>query len=109
MRAIWNIENPISSKDIATIMEGKKGWKKTTTLTLLSRLAEKNFIKAEKGKKITYYTPIVSKKSYLSLETSSFFKNVHKNSLKSFVTTLNESNDISDKDIEELKEWIKSR
>lgn len=109
MKIIWKNEAPISSKEITTIMEEIKGWKTTTTLTLLSRLAEKEFIKVEKGKKITYNTAIVSERSYLSLETRSFLKDVHKNSLKSFITTLHENNDISDKDIDELKEWIKNR
>lgn len=109
MKVIWDNKVSISSKEITAIMEETKGWKKTTTLTLLSRLAEKTFINVEKGKKITYYTAIVTEKSYLGLETSNFFKKIHGNSLKSFITTLHGNNDINDKDLDELEEWIKNR
>jgi BlaI family penicillinase repressor len=108
MKIIWNKERIISSKEIIKIMEEKKQWKKTTTLTLLKRLTDKEIIKAEKGKMITYYTAIVNEKSYLETETSNFFKKIHDNSLKSFITTLHSSNDITDEDLNELEEWIKN-
>lgn len=46
---------------------------------------------------------------YGKFETKDFFKKFHKNSLKSFITTLHEDNDITDADLQELDEWIKSR
>lgn len=109
MEIIWNSEEPISSKEMIKIMEEKKGWKNTTILTLLSRLIDKDFISAKKEKRISYYSPIITKKSYLELETSSFFHKLHGNSLKSFITTLHESHDITDNDLDELEEWIKNR
>ncbi|MFX0549352.1 BlaI/MecI/CopY family transcriptional regulator [Hathewaya histolytica] len=109
MKVIWNKNSFISSKEIALIMEEKMNWKRTTTLTLLSRLAEKGFIDVEKGKKITYYMAIITEEEYVGVETSSFFSKLHKNSLKSFITTLHDNNDITEKDLDELKEWIKNR
>ncbi len=109
MKVIWSTIPPISSKDITTIMEDTKGWKNTTTLTLLSRLIKKEFITSEKNKKLTYYTPIVTENEYGKFETKDFFKKFHKNSLKSFITTLHEDNDITDADLQDLDEWIKNR
>lgn len=109
MKIIWSSEIPVSSKEVVKIMEEKKGWKITTTLTLLSRLGKKKFITATKGKKITYYTPIVTENEYLGLETRDFFKKIHGSSLKSFITTLHENNDITDDDLNKLDEWIKDR
>ena len=109
MKVIWKNESSISSKEIIGILEEKKGWKRTTSLTLLSRLAERDFITAEKGKRITYYQAKVSEKSYLGMETVSFFKNVHGNSLKSFITTLHDNNNISNDELDELENWIKNR
>jgi BlaI family penicillinase repressor len=108
MKVIWSKEESVSSKEIIKIMEERKQWKKTTTLTLLKRLTDKEIISAEKGKMITYYTAIVNEKSYLETETSNFFKKIHANSLKSFITTLHSSNDITDEDLNELEEWIKN-
>ncbi|WP_234122092.1 BlaI/MecI/CopY family transcriptional regulator [Clostridium hydrogenum] len=109
MKIIWNSKSKISSKEIIEIMEDKKAWKNTTTLTLLKRLTEKNFITAEKIKRVTYYTAIVSEKSYLEMETSTFFEKIHGSSLKSFITTLHDTNDITDEDLDELENWIKNR
>lgn len=109
MEAVWNNESPVSSKQIVNIMEKKKGWKNTTILTLLSRLAKKEFITAAKGKRITYYTPLVTEEEYRRFETREFFRKFHKGSLKSFITTLHEDNDITDDDLNELDKWIKNR
>jgi len=109
MKVIWENESSISSKEIIGILEEKKGWKRTTILTLLSRLSKRDFITVEKGKRITYYQEKVSEKSYLGMETVSFFKNVHGNSLKSFITTLHDTNNISNDELDELENWIKNR
>ncbi|WP_368489787.1 BlaI/MecI/CopY family transcriptional regulator [Clostridium sp. BJN0013] len=109
MKVIWSGEIPVSSKEIIKTLEEKKGWKNTTILTLLSRLTKKNFITSAKGKKITYYTPIVTENEYLGLETRDFFKKVHGSSLKSFITTLHDNNDITEDDLDELDKWIRNR
>jgi BlaI family penicillinase repressor len=107
MKVIWHNEKSISSKEIIKIMEDKKQWKKTTTLTLLKRLTDKEIISSEKRKLITYYTAIVNEKNYSEMETTNFFKKFHGNSLKSFITTLHDSNDITDNDLNELEKWIR--
>lgn len=109
MKVIWNNKKIISSKEIIEIMKDKKEWKNTTTLTLLKRLINKNFISAKKNKRITYYTAVVTEKSYLEMETITFLKKVHGNSLKSFMTTLHDNNVINDEDLSELEQWIKNR
>lgn len=108
MKSIWSSQIPVSSKEIVKIMEDRKGWKITTVLTLLSRLTKKKFIDAKREKRITYYTPIVTESEYLGFETKDFFQKVHGNSLKSFITTLHDNDDISDDDLDELDKWIKN-
>lgn len=50
MKVIWDNEKTLSSKEIINILKEKTGWKRTTTLTLLSKLVQKEFISAEKIK-----------------------------------------------------------
>lgn len=109
MKVIWSSSEPLSSRQVIDILEEEKGWKRTTILTLLSRLAERNFLSTEKIKRYTYYTSLVDKEDYVKLETKVFFDKIHENSLKSLVTALHENNDISAKDISDLKEWIKDK
>ena len=109
MKVIWENEEPDSSKIVTTKLEEVKGWKRTTTLTLLSRLVEKGFLEADKTRRLTYYTSLVPEKDYLALESSHFFKKVFGKSLSSLVSTLHSNNDITEEDLKELEEWIKNR
>lgn len=109
MKAIWDSDHPLSSKEVIALMEEKNKWKRTTTLTLLSRLAEKNFLSTEKIKRYTYYTPLVQKKDYLDLETKLFFENLHDNSLHSLISALHNNHDISTEDLDSLEDWIKAK
>lgn len=109
MKVIWNSDEPLSSRQVIDILEEEKGWKRTTILTLLSRLAERNFLSTEKIKRYTYYTALVDKEEYVKLETKVFFDKIHENSLKSLITALHENHDISDTDLTSLKNWIKDK
>jgi len=109
MKVIWEKSNPISSKDVINELQDKIGWKRTTTLTLLSKLVQKEFLSAEKIKLYTYYTALISKKEYLEFETKYFFTNIHENSLKSLITALHENNEITNDDLEDLEQWIRNK
>jgi BlaI family transcriptional regulator, penicillinase repressor len=109
MKVIWQSNQPISSKDVISEAQEKFGWKRTTTLTLLSKLVQKEFLSAEKIKLYTYYTELVSKKEYLEFETKYFFTNIHENSLKSLITALHENNEITNEDLDDLENWIKNK
>ena len=106
MKVVWNLGEPISSRDAIETLEMIKGWKRTTVLTLLSRLVQKRFLTAEKIKRYTYYTAIIEKEDYLRMETNLFFKSLHDSSLKSLIKILNMNNIINKEDLEGIKEWI---
>lgn len=109
MKIIWEKNEPVSSKEVINRLQEKVGWKRTTTLTLLSKLVQKEFLSTEKIKLYTYYTALISKKDYLEFETKQFFTNIHENSLKSLITALHENNEITNEDLDELEKWIKNR
>lgn len=109
MKVIWKSDKPLSSREIINIMKEETGWKRTTTLTLLSKLVQKEFLRTEKIKLYTYYTALISKKEYLELETEYFFTNIHDKSLKSLITALHDNNEISEDDLDDLELWIKEK
>lgn len=109
MKVIWARNEAISSKDVINELNKKIGWKRTTTLTLLSKLVQKDFLSAEKIKLYTYYTALISKKEYLDFETKYFFNNIHENSLKSLITALHDNNEITNDDLNDLEKWIKNQ
>lgn len=109
MKVIWEHDEPISSKDVITELNEKIGWKRTTVLTLLSKLVQKEFLNAEKIKLYTYYSALITKKEYLDFETKYFFTNIHENSLKSLITALHDNNEITNDDLADLENWIKKQ
>lgn len=107
MKVVWNADEPTSSRDAIESLEIIKGWKRTTVLTLLSRLVQKGFLSAEKIKRYTYYTAMVEKEEYLQLETKLFFQNLHDGSLKSLVQTLHEDNILNKDNLKDIEKWIR--
>lgn len=110
MKFIWNQNNTkVASRDITEFMSKEFNWAKGTTGKVLSRLCEKGFLKSEKDGRKTIYIVLIKGDEYIKFETRDFFSFVHNNSLSSIVSTLGESEAISDEDINELEKWIKSR
>ncbi|MBZ9607284.1 BlaI/MecI/CopY family transcriptional regulator [Clostridium estertheticum] len=110
MKYIWaQNTTKVASKDVADYMAKTFFWLKPTTGKVLSRLVDKNFLKSEKDGRNTIYTVLISSKEYIKFETKEFFSFVHNKSLTSIVSTLGESDDISEEDIKELEKWIKNR
>ena len=109
MKVVWANEPPVTTSIIMERLGDEKEWKIQTVVTLMLRLVERGFLRSEKnGKERTYY-PLIKQEDYLKFETGNFIKQYHENSFISFVNTLNEDKALSDKDIDELAEWIKER
>ena len=109
MKVIWKIGDGVSSKEVVSAMEEKNGWKRTTTLTLLSRLAEKQFIEPKKEFRLTHYTALVKEKDYLKLATEEFLTNVHDGSLGSLFSALGVYEKIDNKELENLKKVLDNK
>ncbi|HGL5963752.1 TPA: BlaI/MecI/CopY family transcriptional regulator [Clostridioides difficile] len=88
MKFIWGKNDIVTSKEIVEEMEQKFKWKPTTTLTILSRLVKKHFLKAERISRLTYYEIIVNKEAYLKYATREFLNQIHDGSLESLSDSL---------------------
>ena len=109
MHIIWQNNPPISTNQIISCLDSNKTWKPQTVLTLLVRLIDKGFLHSEKIGKERTYSPLISQKDYLSIETSSFFDRLHSNSIHSLVSTLYDGKKLSDEDVADLKKWLEER
>lgn len=102
MKVIWNSKEPITSLDIGKEVEDK-GWKKTTIATFLTRLVEKGALSANKQGKLYYYTPLITEKEYKKSQTKNLIKTLYNGSVRDFAVSFFEEQNLSDKDIQELK------
>ena len=102
MRAVWAAGEPIGSAAIGEAVD-KKGWKRTTIATFLSRLVEKGVLKAEKHGKALYYTPLITAEEYKRAQVKGLIKTLFNGSAQSLVASLFEDKAISGEEIEELR------
>lgn len=110
MQVLWK-ESPQTLGEIASKLEGKVSWDKTTINTLLRRLMKKEAVSYHEARYYKYY-PIVTEKECLKHEMNDILKRLFYSSPKKLMATLvaNENfteNDLSD--IEDLLKDIKKR
>lgn len=106
MSVIWNSETPITTNKIIENLGENNTWKPQTILTLLMRLIDKGFLSSQKIGRERNYTPLVSEKDYLQLETGSFFKKFHRNSITNLVNTLYSDHNLTKEDLDDLRNWL---
>ncbi|MFT5873623.1 MAG: BlaI family penicillinase repressor [Clostridium sp.] len=102
MKIIWNYSE-ISSVNIIQQLKDKSEWKPATVKSLINRLLNKNAIGFNKLGNEYLYFPLVSEDECIKLESKSFINKVFNGSIKSMLLSFAESKEISETDIEELK------
>ena len=106
MQYIWSQSKKNSSKEIIIEMSEKNNWKQTTTLTVLSRLKEKKFLKVEKIGRYSYYEPLIEEDTYIDYETSNFMDTFYQGSLKKLLSSLNDKCKIEKNQLEDIEDWL---
>jgi BlaI family penicillinase repressor len=109
MKAIWELEPPVSAPMVMAKMGDKKQWKIQSLISLMLRLTQRGFLRTEKIGRDRVYYPLVEKEDYLVFETEAFLEQYHGNSLISFVHSLYAGNELSEEDAAELKRLIEEK
>lgn len=102
MQAIWSFEPPVYRTDIESILKDVHPMAPTTLFTLLTRLADKGFIKIEKNGRSAQYIPLITKQEYLATQSKRFIDFLCNGNMSTFANALCDSG-ISKEDLEELK------
>lgn len=72
MQALWALDGPGTRAQIGEELGEGHSMAPTTLLTLLSRLAERGFVAADRSGRSALYTPLVSREEYLAAQSRSF-------------------------------------
>lgn len=107
MEVIWSQDGEVTTADIIEKLGEDNFWKHTTILTLAKRLVDKNVLKVRKEKRVNYYSPKISKDEYKSYQANGFIEDMYDGSIKSLVASLYDNKRIDEKDLNELKDWIR--
>lgn len=103
MNIIWE-EEPIKSGELVKVCNEKLGWKKSTTYTVLRKLAQRGVLKNEN----TIVTSIVKKEETQIYESHEVVEKSFVGSLPKFLTAFFGNKKISNDEAEELKKLIDS-
>ena len=105
MQVIWSLAAPVPRAAIEEEMKHIHPIAQTTLLTLLSRLAGKNFISIEKRGRSSEYTPLIAKEDYLARQSRSFLDQMCGGKLSVFAAALSGSG-LTKEDLDELRAML---
>ena len=111
--AEWNVMDclwekaPRSGREIIDTLKERVGWSKSTTLTMLKRMTEKQLISCESSQPVRMYSPCIDRDDAVKEETENFLKRVYKGSVSLMVSAMTQKKELSEEEIRELYEILK--
>jgi BlaI family penicillinase repressor len=105
MQLLWACEPPVARATVEAEMQKLRPMAQTTLLTLLSRLAEKGFVRIEKQGRSSVYTPLVAREDYQARQSKRFLDQVFGGSIPAFASALTASG-IPKEDLAELRRLL---
>ena len=98
---LWENE-PISSRALSEMCNERLGWSKTTTYTVIKRLADRGVLKNEK----TIVTSLISKEEAQISEIDELIEKKFEGNLPAFIAAFTKTKKLTDKEIEEIRRLI---
>ncbi len=105
MKVLWREGEPMGLGEIVKSLTEKER-SRNTIATLLMRLYEKGAVGIEKKGKANLYYALLKREDYRASETRSFLSRLYNGSVGSLVAALYKNNDISDREMEELRNML---
>ena len=103
MEIIWENE-PVSAKEVSLIATERVGWNKNTTYTVLKKLSERGIFKTENS----IVTSTMSKEEFYAIQSEQFVDETFKGSLPAFIAAFTKRKNLSEQEINEIKQMIDS-
>ena len=98
---LWEHE-PVTTVELVKLCQEQLGWKRTTTYTVIKRLAERGVLASQDGK----IHSLVSKEEAQTREIDALVEEKFQGSLPAFVAAFTKRQDISDKELDEVQRMI---
>ncbi len=98
---LWEKE-PIGSGELAELCGERLGWKKSTTYTVIKRLAERGVIKSEKA----VVTSLISREQVQEAESQEIVTRNFSDSLPQFVAAFTRNRKLRPEEAEEIRRLI---
>ena len=106
MQKLWD-DPPRTMMQLTRDLADKKGWAKTTVMTLLNRMQAKGAVRWEEGGRARLYYPAVTQEDLAAQEARGFIDRVYRGSVGNMVNSLIEDRSLSKDDIDELYDILR--
>ena len=106
MEILWE-KGPISAREVSLIAGETIGWNKNTTYTVLKKLEAKGFL--ERREPGFLCVPLVTRDETRKAETLTLLDRLFNGSRKALFSTLLEDEQLTDEEIQALRELIEKR
>ena len=106
MLGIWDLEPPVSVRDVHNYLykNGEKAY--TTVQTLMNILVDKGFLTRKKLGMVNFYTPTLSRQKATDAETHSLVAKLFSGSFGELANYLIKSGELSKDDLAAIKQLI---
>lgn len=101
MECLWE-RHPKTGRELIDEMKLRQDWNRSTTLTMLRRMTEKEQIECREENGVRVYSPLIPRDEALAEETDSFLRRAYKGSLSMMLSTLTKKQELSKDEIGEL-------
>lgn len=98
---LWENE-PVTTVQLVKLCQEQLGWKRTTTYTVIKRLAERGVLTNENGT----VTALISKEDAQSYEIDELVEKKFEGSLPAFIAAFTKRQDVSEADLDEIQLMI---
>lgn len=100
---LWENE-PVTSRELVRLCSEKLEWKKSTTYTVIRRLAERGILKSEDA----VVTSLVSREDVQSAESAEIVERTFSGSLPGFIAAFTRKKSLTRQEIDEIQKIIDS-
>lgn len=106
MQVLWRSGSPMTSNRLLEEMGNTRNWKLASLMTVLARMVEKGAVYCDRSTRTNYYTALISEEDYKITEGTTFLNRLFNKSAKDFIASLYQGKQMSEKDIQELREYL---
>jgi len=109
IRALWDSRERMTVREVLQTIYPNNERAHTTVQTVMNNLEQKGFLAKKKIGLVNFYKPKIKRGEAVRRETQSFVKKVFDGSFQDLANYLVESDNLTLKDIEQLKKLIQSK
>ena len=106
MECLWT-KSPCTGREATEYLAAHVGWSRSTTLTMLRRMTEKEMIACKEENGLLVYSPLIDRESATRRETESFLGRVYQGSVSMMLSAMTKKQTLSQQEIDELYAILK--